>query len=134
MAMLGETVMARAIRGDALVGGFRVRVFPLVLGKGKRLFEDGVPPLGLTLVESRSTSKGVLLNSYRTSALGPFQNGHLNPTIRLTQNWHDARNWRRRMWRPLYRACASGIGRLGRGTTAAGRAEQPFVVAQRVAP
>jgi len=79
MAMLGETVMARAIRGDALVGGFRVRVFPLVLGKGKRLFEDGVPPLGLTLVESRSTSKGVLLNSYRTSALGPFQNGSPQP-------------------------------------------------------
>jgi dihydrofolate reductase len=60
-----------------LVDEFRVWVFPLVLGKGKRLFEDGVPPRGLTLVESRSTPRGVLFNTYRPA--GPLPGGSLAP-------------------------------------------------------
>jgi len=46
-------------------------VFPVVLGKGKRLFENGVPPCGLTLVETRSTPSGVLLNTYRPAGALP---------------------------------------------------------------
>ncbi|HEY3854586.1 MAG TPA: dihydrofolate reductase family protein [Verrucomicrobiae bacterium] len=50
-----------------LVDEYRVWVYPVVLGKGKRLFENGVPPRRLTLVESRSSSDGVLLNTYRSA-------------------------------------------------------------------
>ena len=60
-----------ACRAADLVDEFRVWVFPLVLGKGKRLFENGVPPRGLTLVESRRTPNGVLLNTYRPA--GPVR-------------------------------------------------------------
>jgi hypothetical protein len=60
-----------------LVDEFRVWVFPLVLGKGKRLFENGVPPRGLTLVESRSVPKGVLFNTYRPA--GPLPKGSFQP-------------------------------------------------------
>lgn len=47
-----------------LVDEHRLWVFPVVLGKGKRLFENGVPPRSLTLSATRSTSSGVLLNTY----------------------------------------------------------------------
>ena len=58
----------------AAVDEFRVWVYPLLLGRGKRLFGPGVPPRGLTLVESRSTSTGVLLNTYRpTGPLPPSE-------------------------------------------------------------
>lgn len=53
-----------------LVDEFRVWIHPLVLGQGKRLFENGVPPRGLALVESRRTPTGVLLNTYRPA--GPL--------------------------------------------------------------
>lgn len=53
-----------------LVDEFRMWVYPVVLGKGKRLFENGLPPRRLTLIESRRTSDGVLLNTYRPS--GPL--------------------------------------------------------------
>lgn len=53
-----------------LVDEFRMWVYPVVLGKGKRLFGNGLPPRGLTLIESQSTSDGVLLNTYRPS--GPL--------------------------------------------------------------
>jgi len=41
--------------------------------EGKRLFENGVPPRGLALVETRSTAKGVLINTYRSA--GPVKTG-----------------------------------------------------------
>jgi dihydrofolate reductase len=47
-----------------LVDEYRLWVFPLVLGKGKRLFENGAPPRDLSLVSTRSTSRGALLNTY----------------------------------------------------------------------
>lgn len=54
-----------------LVDEFRIWIYPVVLGKGKRLFENGIPPRRLTLVESRSTSDGVLLNTYRPAGSLP---------------------------------------------------------------
>ena len=56
-----------------LVDEYRIWVFPLVLGEGKRLFENGVPPRGLTLVETRSTPRGVLVNTYYPA--GPVPRG-----------------------------------------------------------
>jgi hypothetical protein len=45
----------------------------VVLGQGKRLFEKGVPPAGLTLVDTRSTPSGVILATYRPA--GPLPKG-----------------------------------------------------------
>jgi dihydrofolate reductase len=63
--MWGSHKLLQTLIATELVDEFRVLVYPVVLGKGKRLFENGVPPRGLTLVESRSTPKGVLFNTYR---------------------------------------------------------------------
>ena len=63
----------RRLIAAELIDEYHIWVFPLVLGKGKRLFEDGVPPRGLALVETRSTPKGVLINTYRSA--GPVKTG-----------------------------------------------------------
>jgi len=73
----GSSELLQTLMAAQLVDEFRVWIYPLVLGKGKRLFEDGVPPRGFTLVESRCTSKGVLLNTYRPA--GPLPKGSLPP-------------------------------------------------------
>jgi dihydrofolate reductase len=73
----GSSKLLQTLIAAQLVDEFRVWIYPLILGKGKRLFEDGVPPLRFTFVESRPTSNGVLLNTYRT--VGPFQNGSPQP-------------------------------------------------------
>jgi dihydrofolate reductase len=52
------------IRHD-LVDEYRLIIYPLVLGTGKRLFADGVVPTGLELVESRATSGGAVICVYR---------------------------------------------------------------------
>ena len=40
-------------------------IFPVVLGKGKRLFGDGGIPRGLKLVKSQSFPTGVIVANYR---------------------------------------------------------------------
>jgi dihydrofolate reductase len=53
-----------------LVDEYRLWVFPLILGRGKRLFENGVPPGQFELVESRGDPSGVLFNTYHPA--GPL--------------------------------------------------------------
>jgi dihydrofolate reductase len=47
-----------------LVDEYRIWVFPLVLGTGKRLFADGTVPAGLKLVSSVVSSTGVVMGTY----------------------------------------------------------------------
>jgi dihydrofolate reductase len=65
----GGDLLQTLIAAD-LVDEYRIWVYPVVLGKGKRLFENGVPLRQLALVESQTTSEGVLLNTYRP--VGPL--------------------------------------------------------------
>jgi dihydrofolate reductase len=65
----GSSVLLQTLIAAELIDEHRLWVFPLVLGKGKRLFENGVPPRGFTLVETGSTSSGVLFNTYRPAEL-----------------------------------------------------------------
>ena len=60
----GSSELLQTLIGAALVDEYRLWVFPVVLGEGKRFFGNGLPPRGLTLVETRSTPSGVLLNTY----------------------------------------------------------------------
>ena len=67
----GSRRLLQTLIAADLIDEYRLWVAPVVLGTGKRLFESGVPPRGLTLVETRSTSTGVLLNTYRPAGPVP---------------------------------------------------------------
>ena len=68
----GSSVLLQTLIGADLVDEYRMWVAPVVLGNGKRLFESGAPPRGLSLVATQSTSRGVLVNTYRPA--GPLTN------------------------------------------------------------
>ena len=67
----GSSELLQTLIAADLIDEHRLWVFPVVLGQGKRLFENGVPPRGLTLVETGSTPSGVLFNTYRPA--GPVK-------------------------------------------------------------
>jgi dihydrofolate reductase len=69
----GSSELLQTLIAAELVDEYRMWVFPVMLGEGKRLFENGVPPGSLALVETRSTPKGVLINTYRSA--GPVKTG-----------------------------------------------------------
>jgi dihydrofolate reductase len=62
----GSSNLLQTLIAADLVDEHRLWVFPLVLGHGRRLFENGVPPHGLKLVGTRNTPMGVQINTYRT--------------------------------------------------------------------
>jgi dihydrofolate reductase len=69
----GSSELLQTLIAADLVDEYRIAVFPVVLGEGKRLFENGVPPRRLALVNTRSTPSGVLVNTYRPA--GPVKPG-----------------------------------------------------------
>jgi dihydrofolate reductase len=71
----GSSELLQTLIAADLIDEYHLWVFPLVLGAGKRLFENGVPPRGLALVETRRTPKGVLINTYRSA--GPINTGSI---------------------------------------------------------
>jgi len=68
----GSSELLQTLIAADLVDEYRIAVFPVVLGEGKRLFENGVPPRRLALVDTRSTPNGVLVNTYHLA--GPLPN------------------------------------------------------------
>ena len=61
----GSWQLAQALIADDLVDEFRLWVFPVVVGSGKRLFESGTVARRLELVRTRSTSNGAVMTIYR---------------------------------------------------------------------
>lgn len=60
----GSADFLQTLFRNDLVDEFYVSFFPVVLGKGKRLFGDGASPGKLKLVSSRASSTGVTVNKY----------------------------------------------------------------------
>ena len=63
--MWGSTQLIRTLAEHDLVDEYRLAVYPLVLGTGKKLFSDGFALTRLALVETRTLQSGVLINTYR---------------------------------------------------------------------
>jgi dihydrofolate reductase len=87
----GSSELLQPLIAADLVDEYRMWVFPVVLGEGKRLFENGVPPRRLALVQTRSTTKGVLVNTYLPA-------GAIKPGSLVPANPSDAELARRKKW------------------------------------
>ena len=61
----GSSELVQTLWRHGLVDEFSVLIFPLVLGKGKRLFGDGAIPTALKLVKSQSYPTGVIVANYK---------------------------------------------------------------------
>ena len=61
----GSANLIQTLLGHDLVDEFRLWVFPVVLGSGKRLFADGAIPKGLRLVDSKVSSTGVVMGVWQ---------------------------------------------------------------------
>jgi dihydrofolate reductase len=61
----GSSDLAQTLMAHDLVDEYRLFVFPVLLGSGRRLFNDSVIPSTLKLVSSRVSSTGVAMSAYR---------------------------------------------------------------------
>ena len=61
----GSGKLVQLLLKHDLVDELRLKIYPLILGEGKKLFDNGAIPAALTLTESQVTSKGVIIASYK---------------------------------------------------------------------
>ena len=60
----GSGNLIQTLLRHGLIDRYRLWVFPLVIGSGKRLFADGTIPSGLKLVDSTVSTTGVVIGTY----------------------------------------------------------------------
>jgi dihydrofolate reductase len=60
----GSSNFIQTLLKHNLIDEFRIWIFPVVIGNGKRLFDQGTTPTGLKLIESKIASTGVILAIY----------------------------------------------------------------------
>jgi len=60
----GSTDMLQTLMKNDLIDEYRLFIFPVVLGSGKRLFGSGTMPVALTQVESVTSGKGATYHRF----------------------------------------------------------------------
>jgi dihydrofolate reductase len=73
----GSANLIQTLLRHNLVDQFRLWVFPLVIGTGKRLFSEGTIPSGLTLVDHKVSTTGVVIGTYEPA--GEIATGSFGP-------------------------------------------------------
>jgi dihydrofolate reductase len=65
LQVIGSGNLVQTLLNNDLVDEIRLMIFPITLGTGKRLFENGTIPAAFTPLENQITSKGVIFASYK---------------------------------------------------------------------
>jgi len=71
----GSGNLIQTLMANNLIDEYRLWVFPVVLGTGKRLFADGTFPAALHLTDSKVSTTGVVIGTYEPAGevrLGSF--------------------------------------------------------------
>lgn len=61
----GSGVLVRWLLANELVDQLDLLTYPVVVGQGARLFPDSGPDIALELVHSRTTARGITIQTYR---------------------------------------------------------------------
>jgi dihydrofolate reductase len=67
IVVLGSGELIQSLMQHDLVDEYLLMIHPVVLGSGRRLFRDGAPPADLRLVDSVTTTTGVVIARYQAT-------------------------------------------------------------------
>lgn len=80
----GSSTLTSTLLEHGLAEEVLLIVYPVLLGTGKRIFAEGTPARSLELVDTKTTSSGVILATYRAA-------GQLNPRSAAAPQAHSGR-------------------------------------------
>lgn len=64
LQIIGSGNLIQTLQAAALIDEYNVWTFPVVLGRGKRLFGEAARPAALRLVRSQVSARGVVMSTY----------------------------------------------------------------------
>ncbi len=65
--IIGSAHFLQSLLAEGLVDRLVLFIFPVILGRGKRLFPEGIDPTRFTLTESRAFESGVVFMTYESN-------------------------------------------------------------------
>ena len=65
LLVVGSGVLAQTLFSHGLVDEYRLMVHPVVLGSGRRLFQENSTARPMHLIDARTTTSGLVLIAYR---------------------------------------------------------------------
>ncbi|MBZ9997583.1 dihydrofolate reductase family protein [Mesorhizobium sp. BH1-1-4] len=87
----GSGNLIQTLLANGLIDEIRLMIFPLLLGKGKRLFDDAAMPAAFKLVKSQTSSTGVIMATYERAGeieVGSFVTGEPSEAeLERRRNW-----------------------------------------------
>jgi dihydrofolate reductase len=88
----GSGALVRWLLANHLVDQLDLLTYPVVIGQGKRLFPDSGPDVALELVNARTTSRGITIQTYRPLGRPQYATSTVDPENVM----RDATSGRRR--------------------------------------
>lgn len=88
----GSSELIQTLLANDLVDEISLLIFPLVLGKGKKLFGSGAMPAAFKLTRSQASTTGVLMASYERS--GEIKTGSFAPEQPSEAEIERRKNWK----------------------------------------
>ena len=73
----GSCKLVQLLLHHGLVDEFWLNIHPIILGKGKKLFDGQAVPAAFEIVESKVTSKGLIMVNYKK--IGDVKTGNAGP-------------------------------------------------------
>jgi dihydrofolate reductase len=70
LGIVGSAQLVRSLLAANLIDKYVLLIHPLVLGQGRRLFDERGPGVDFDLVDSVITSKGVIIATYQSDRAG----------------------------------------------------------------
>jgi dihydrofolate reductase len=70
LGIVGSAQLVRSLLAANLIDRYVLLIHPLVLGQGRRLFDERGPGVDFDLVDSVTTSKGVIIATYQSDGAG----------------------------------------------------------------
>ena len=64
LQIIGSSHLIQTLQPASLIDEYNLWTFPVVLGRGKRLFEETAKPFALRLVHSQVSTTGVVMSTY----------------------------------------------------------------------
>lgn len=64
LQVIGSRNLIQTLQAASLIDGYNVWIFPVVLGRGKRLFSETAKPSALRLVRAQISATGVVMSTY----------------------------------------------------------------------
>ena len=85
----GSSNLLQTLIKDGLIDEYHVWTFPVLLGSGKRLFADGTIPIGLKLVDTKTSTTGVVIATYEPAGEIPYGSFEVDVQGQTSKLWTE---------------------------------------------